>query len=205
MQQLKNFNPPYRARKALLKYTLTAATLLGAHAVMADSYYCSGNGYNGYINTGDSQAQVVAACGQPTSQTTQAAPQTNNTIQYWTYSNQAVTSSKNLSTGSITTQLNQSGPMIVVEITGDKVSNITVNGQPSQTTNACQTGRPISVGNPSSEVMLSCGNPTSTTTSTAPPPANPPQITVWTYNYGNYQNPMVLQFSSDGTLQSVKQ
>jgi hypothetical protein len=204
MKQSKNYSLPCGL---VLKKPFFISTFLLALGIpsYASADFCSGNGYNGYINIGDTQTQVAQACGQPTTQSTQPKPQTNTAVQYWTYSNQKVITSKDLSNGSTTTELQKTGPMIVVQITGDKVTSISVNGQTVAATSACQNGRPIKNGSPSSDVMLSCGNPSNTTTTSTPTSSTPEQLTVWTYNYGAYRAPMVLQFSADGHLQNISQ
>ncbi len=171
------------------------------------AYFCSGNGYNGYINVGDTEEKVIQSCGQPsTAAKKEASSQQDNTVQFWTYSNQKLVTNTNKSTGTITTNIDKSGPMVTLKIAGDKVTDISVDGRPVKTTNQCQTGRTISIGSSSSNVMLACGNPSGVTTSHANPTnsaQSKEKIDVWTYNYGNYRQPLVLEFRN-GQLKTIK-
>lgn len=195
--QSKNF-------KRLFKLiSLTSLSL----SLPAYAYFCSGNGYNGFINVGDTEAKVTQSCGKPSSVTQkQASSQQANTVQFWTYSNQQLITNTNKATGNVTTKIDKSGPMVTVKIAGDKVTEISVDGRTVKSTNQCQTGRTIAVGSTSSNVMLACGNPSGVTTSHASPSSDTQdqeKTDVWTYNYGNYRQPLVLEFSN-GQLKSIK-
>jgi hypothetical protein len=171
--------------------------VLAFYSLPSYAYFCSGNGFNGYINVGDSPAKVMQACGQPTAQTSEQ-PKKPDVVQYWTYSNQALLTTKNMSAGQITSQVKSTGPTIVLKVAGSKVASISVNGQAATTAN-CNARQTIRINNASSDVLLGCGNPNSIATLPNDNASPPPPTPVWTYDYGSYRNPLVLKFSSDGS------
>lgn len=200
---LKNYKTLCTKSKLTRLLCLAASGgVLAFYSLPSYAYFCSGNGFNGYINVGDSPAKVMQACGQPTTQTSEQ-PKKPDVIQYWTYTNQALITTKNMSAGQVTSQVKSTGPMIVVKVAANKVTSISVNGQ-SATTASCNARQTIQINSTSSDVLLGCGNPNSITSESTDNASPPPAIPVWTYNYGSYRNPLVLKFSPDGSkLQSI--
>lgn len=171
------------------------------------AYFCSGNGFNGYINLGDSAAKVAQACGNPSTTAKGGASQKQvATVEYWTYSNEKLFTNTNKATGGVTTVVKRRGPMLVLEITDGKVSQITANGIVTKRA-SCGTGRQITVGARSADILLSCGNPSGRTATHASPnsTANAKnKVITWTYDYGQYRAPLVLEFTN-GQLTKIGQ
>ncbi len=192
-----------KIRTILLSSSALAALLLSQSAW---AYYCSGPQGSGYINIGDSMAQVQQACGAPTAQHNEKAPGTSNvtTTQIWTYMSYTTTEPLTTSTGlgRPNVQVDEGdGPNMVVTIQGGKVTNIAESGQNTQSTNQC--GRPVSVGSSQAQVLQACGQPTNMNTQqqTSQGPAS--EVTVWEYNYGQYRQPLILEFNSRGQLSKI--
>lgn len=198
-----------KSSKRLSKPIKTAVLSAGLWLLSTPGYafFCSGNGFNGYINLGDSEAKVAQTCGNPT---TQAQGGTSlkqvATVEYWTYSNEKLFTNTNKATGGVTTVVKRRGPMLVLQITDGKVSQITANGISTKRA-SCGTGRQITVGAKSADILLSCGNPNGRTATHASPNSTAnanTKITTWTYDYGQYRAPLVLEFTN-GQLTKIGQ
>ena len=197
--RLKNLSKLFK----LIKFSAFTASLL-LLATPSYAYFCSGNGFNGYINVGDTAAQVAKTCGTPTSTGPAQDTKQVSTIEYWTYSNEKLLTKTNRATGSTTTEVHKSGPMLVMQITNGKVSQITANGNPVKNAD-CSTGRTVFIGAKSADVMLSCGNPSGVTTTHGSKQTEPTQkIISWTYDYGQYRTPLILEFTN-GKLSKIGQ
>jgi hypothetical protein len=97
---------------------------------------------------------------------------------------------------------NSGGQTLEVNLLKDKVQSITLNGSSSNAFSICN-GQMIKVGDPSTLVYNSCGNPSQVNHSfvnEAIPSKQPPQE--WLYQADKYQPPFSLTFM-DGTLQSI--
>lgn len=168
-------------------------------SLMADqSFYCPQN--HGYINTGMTPDQVIAACGQPLSQQDSNQPILQRIpVQQLIYNHQGTGTSFfgvwNVPTGSGGTQLQ-------VDIVNNRIKSISVNGSDTNAFSICN-GANIQVGDQVGKVYGSCGSPSvvnNTFINQIVPTTQKPQV--WIYQPGQYQSPITLTFVN-GKLQSI--
>lgn len=206
---------------------LIAGALGCVVSMNAFGFYCSTSGGNGYINVGDTMDAVTAACGAATSVGQPTADSNNavTTVQYWMYSNAKVENSQFHSTTNPTNVV-QMAPPQVIEVTNNKVTNITQNSQGVNQA-SCQQGGVIRIGESATQLMEDCGKPTSINTeqskgdnsSAGTSTSNSggdnsdnggdnssqndlSQNATWSYDLGPDQPPLTLEFQ-DGQLKSI--
>jgi hypothetical protein len=184
-----------------MRLKLTTSLLLSflPFSLLADqSYYCPQN--HGYISTGMTTEQVIAACGQPLSQQDSNQPILQKIpVQQLIYNNQGTSNAFygvwNIPTGS-------GGAQLEVDVVNNQVKLIKVNSSSTNAFSICK-GAQIEVGDPVGKVYGSCGSPSvvnNTYINQIVPTAHKPQI--WIYLPGEYQPPISLTFV-DGKLQSI--
>ena len=184
--------------KHISKVALSFSVLLISQSAFA--YYCSTQAGQGYINVGDSMAQVQQACGNATNaQTQDTANKEFKTTEYWMYSNAKVANSVSYGTFKTQTNVTQEASPAVFQIENGIVTGITDNGSNVQSVKTC--GPAIKVGDSSKNVLSSCGNPTSTNMQNKPSDKKN-KITTWTYDQGQFSQPLVLEFT-DGKLSKI--
>ena len=175
---------------------------MSAHAV--DSFYCPEN--HGYIHLGMTDEQVMSACGQPSDiqQSKQSATiKVPVTQLIYTVLNQGAVYEGLDSTYQMWSLPSGSkGVTLQVNIMGDKVTGISMNGSSSNAMSVCGD-TPIQIGDSVDAVYSACGSP-STSNQTyinqdIPGKAKP---VVWTYSMGPYQASFHLTFLN-GILQSI--
>lgn len=182
-----------------LKHVISLIAFAAPLSVFADqSFYCPQN--HGYISTGMTQDQVIAACGQPLSQQDSNQPVFQKIpVQQFIYNNQGADTAFygvwNIPTGS-------GGTSLQVNIVNNQVRSITVNGSDSNAFSICN-GVSVQVGDPVGKVYGACGAPAvvnNTYMNQIVPTAQKPQV--WIYQPGQYQPTVSLTFV-DGKLQSI--
>ena len=199
---------PLNFRFIMLKYWFTLTSIVLATAVhAADSFYCPQN--HAYINVGMSQAEVSAACGEPTSRKAGA-----NTVNQQVPVIQLIYSTINsgpvdfypgidpiykqwsLPSGS-------QGINVQVNIIDNKVASISINQEPANGLSACSGGS-FQVGDDISAVTNACGSPNIVNNSYIEQPV-PKELQPenWTYANLPYQPPVTLTFIK-GVLQSIQ-
>jgi hypothetical protein len=182
-----------------LQCTISLLSLAASFTVMASqSVYCPQN--HGYIRLGMTPDQVIAACGQPSSQQDSNQPVYQQIpVQQLVYNNQGTSSAFygvwNLPTGT-------GGAQLQVDVMNNKVQAIKLNGSDNNAFSICG-GASIQVGDPVSKVYGACGSPSitnNTFTKIAVPTQQKPVI--WIYQPGQYQPSISLTFVN-GKLQSI--
>lgn len=167
------------------------------------AYFCSTSTGRGYINLGDSMAQVTQMCGTPTStQVTEVPDGSFSTVEYWSYTRLKVTRAVPLGVNQPDPQVAALGPSITFEIQNGQVTAISENGQASTMTEQC--GIPIAIGATADTILSNCGTPTSTNMQNTPNKKTK-KITSWVYDRGQYTTPLTLQFDETGALAAINE
>lgn len=183
---------------------LTVAALIQTSA-MADTVYCPQK--SGFIKTGMTQNEVIAACGQPISKQQVNSPVTQKIpVQQFIYTS--------LNTGSVYPGLNpmyyqqwslpsgSTGINLTIDIINGKVSSINMNGSSTNAMSVCG-GANVQVGASVSQVYTACGSPSmvnNTFINQVIPSNTRPEV--WVYQVNQYQSPISLTFVN-GKLQSI--
>jgi hypothetical protein len=183
---------------------LTVAVLIHTSA-MADTIYCPQK--SGFIKTGMTENEVIAACGQPLSKQESNDPPTQKVpVQQLVYTA--------LNTGSVYPGLNpmyydqwslpsgSTGINLTVDIINDKVSSIKMNGSSTNAMSVCG-GNDVQIGDSVRKLYAACGGPSmvNNTFINQVIPSNT-QPEVWIYQVNQYQSPIRLTFVN-GKLQSI--
>ena len=199
---------PLNFRFIMFKYWFALTSIVLSTVVdAADSFYCPQN--HGYINLEMSQAEVIAACGEPTSRkaganaVTQQVPVVQliySTINYGPVDFypciDPIYKQWSLPSGS-------QGINVQVNIINNKVASISINQQPANGLSACSGGS-FQVGDDISAVTNACGSPNIINDSYIDQPvAKELQPENWTYNNLDYQPPVTLTFIN-GRLKSIQ-
>lgn len=180
--------------------------MLPAIVYASDSYYCPQK--HAYINVGMNQAQVIAACGQPTTVRTSNNPvlqQIPVTQLIYTKLNQGavdfypglnpVYDMWSLPSGS-------SGTSLEVDIINDQINSIRINGSDSNAASICEGGS-MQIGDSVSKLYNACGAPSMVNqTYINKPVAAQEKPQVWIYTIDQYQPSVTLTFVN-GILQSI--
>jgi len=158
------------------------------------AYYCSTSSGSGYINIGDSMAEVKSNCGAPTSvQISEVKDQSFSTTEYWLYNRTQVSNSIPLGIEQPDARVT-AGKTFSFAISNSKVKSISVNGNSVQSTKNC--GRPINIGTDADTVLSLCGKPSNTNVENTPSD-NKVKVTTLVYDQGEYQNTLKLEFIDD--------
>ena len=189
-------------RIRLVMLSIALWPLTGA---LADQLYCPA--HSGYINTGMSEAQVVAACGKPLAKQSPSVPVTQRVqVKQLIYTA--------LNQGSVYPGLNSAfytqwslpsgttGIGLTIEVVNDKVVNVSVNGDSTKAMSLCGQSS-IQAGTPLSQVYSACGSPmmmNNTYVDQVIPSKAKPEV--WMYQINSYGAPVSLTFAN-GTLQSI--
>ncbi|MFC3908538.1 DUF2845 domain-containing protein [Legionella dresdenensis] len=196
------------------RMAITALMLLPCFLWAAQSIYCPQN--HGYINVGMTEAQVVAACGQPLSKQESNKPvmvqvpmlqlyfnnQGANRAFYGVWAIPIGIGNPNRSGYKPFGGNSGGGVKVETDIVDNKVKAIRINGTDVNAFSVCR-GTNIQVGDQVGMVYGACGTPSliNRTFIYQPVPSrNKPQI--WVYQASQYQSPMSLTFV-DGKLQSI--
>ena len=186
----------------LIRLSILIAT---SGSAMAGSLYCPQNA--GYINTGMTADEVLAACGPPlTKQQSNASVTEKVPVKQLLYTS--------LNTGSVYPGLNaayydqwslpsgSNGLDVDIDIVNDKVSAFSINGSNTNAMSVCG-GSSIQVGSSINQVYTACGTPNVVNNSfinQSIPSNSKPEI--WIYQFNQYQSPVSLTFIN-GKLQSI--
>jgi hypothetical protein len=184
---------------------MMSVSFLVVPPIMAQSLYCPQN--SGYINTGMTQQQVMAACGQPLAKqesnnpVTQKVPVTQ--LIYTTLNQGSVYSGLN---SAFYTQWNlpsgTAGIGLEINIMNNKVSSIKINGSGTNAMSVCG-GKSVQIGDNANVVYSACGSPSMVNNSyinQVVPSNTKPEV--WIYQVNQYQSPISLTFIN-GKLQSI--
>jgi len=186
---------------------LTVGFLLLPLVSQADnSYYCPQN--HAYIDVGMTEAQVLAACGQPTSvraSSNAVVEQIPVTQLIYTSLNQGAVyfypginplyNMWSLPSGS-------QGTNVEVNLIHDQITSIKINGSGTNALSVCEGGS-VQIGDNVAQLYRACGGPSLVNNTyinqTVPSSARPQ---VWTYTIDQYQPSISLTFVN-GILQSI--
>lgn len=192
-------------------------TLIPVYAHAA-AYYCSTGAGNGYINLGDTIAQVQQACGAPTqTQQSEVRQQQTSKVEYWLYQNNEAQASHQSpvatlsqpvgdqpTLGNLQVSTQSQGPNVVFKVENKTISGISRDGINTNIYSACSSGTSVQVGGSIEQLIASCGQPSfiNTQDSNTSVSVTPTMVTTWTYDLGGYTAPLVLQFT-DGKLVKI--
>jgi hypothetical protein len=199
---------PLNFRFIMLKYLFAFTSIVWVSVVQADdSFYCPQN--HAYIEVGMSRAQVLAACGEPTSRKTGA-----NTVIQQIPVVQLIY--KTLNSGPVdfypgidpiykqwSLPSGSQGISLQVDTINNKVSKISINQEPTNGVNLC-SGGVFQIGSDISDVIAACGSPdavNNTYINQSVPKEEQPEN--WSYDNLPYQNGVTLTFINDA-LQSIQ-
>lgn len=121
----------------------------------AQTIYCPAN--HTYISVGMTQADVIDACGQPTSKKTSDEPLTKKIPVLQLIYNNVGTQKAFYGVWVLPVGVEQ-GLRIEVDVIDNKVHAVRVNGEDKPAFSICG-GAPIVEGDPVSKVYAACGNP----------------------------------------------
>jgi hypothetical protein len=187
-----------------MKKLLALSTLLIATTAQAASFYCSTQGGNGYVNTGDSMQKVQATCGNPTSTSQQ---QTSNVmqqqIQTWIYAPRILNNTNNNSIYGSQSNINNQGPSVSFQVINNQVTAISSSQQGQVKQWNCPGGT-VGVGANANQLANACGQPTTVNNNSQQVSVQPHNIVYWSYQVNQYSKPIVMQFQ-DGYLVQVGQ
>ncbi len=182
------------------------AMILPLAAQSADSFYCPQQ--HAYINVGMTQAQVTAACGQPTSiraSSTAVVQQIPVTQLIYTTLNQGAISyypGLNSTYSMWSLPSGSQGTSVEVDLINNQITSMKINGSGTNALSICQGGS-IQIGDDINKVFNACGSPSNINNTyinkTVPSSANPQ---VWFYTVDQYQPTISLTFIN-GILQSI--
>lgn len=153
-----------------------------AYAATFPSYYCDSTFQT--VKVGDTAMAVQAACGQPTTSTTNQVPVvTPTTTTQWIYS-LGLFSIKGVSYSlpTLTIQFDSNQRVIQIERSNSLVSS-----------GYCAASGVINIGDPMNTVLLTCGQPNFTSVHQQPITTTK-DVTEWTYNFGPYKPQIIFDF-----------
>lgn len=183
-----------------------SGSMLSLSLANAQQVYCPQ--HSKYIDLGMTQAEIIAACGQPLSKQTSDTPaMVKVPVKQLIYTA--------LDGGSVYPGLNSafytqwslpsgtSGINLEVDVINNKVSSFSINGSSTNAINLCGDAN-IQEGDSIDKVYSACGSPAMVNDSYENqmlPSKNNPEL--WIYQLHQYQTPISLTFV-DGKLQSIK-
>lgn len=178
-----------------------------ASIASADPFYCPQNSQ--YINIGMSQSDVIQACGEPQNvKKSKKSAVKKVPVSQLTFN--VSTQSIGLTAGTRTPGIQSgafyanSGPLstLVVTVSEDKITNISLNGASTQSASIC--GGSFAVGDPGSNAIASCGDPTAVNNTYKNVNTDKiDEVETWSYSPGNYQPSFQLTFV-DGALSAIQ-
>ncbi|MCH9755767.1 MAG: DUF2845 domain-containing protein [Gammaproteobacteria bacterium] len=168
-------------------------------------FYCPKN--HGYVRIGMTEAQVLSACGEPTSKVkskhaaVEQVPVTQ--LIYSTLNPDPVYRGYELIYNTWSLPVGSYGNNLEVDIIDNKISNIRFNGKDTNASSVC-SNRSFAVGDLADKVFSACGNPSLTNKSfinrTVKSKSKPE---TWTYYIDQYQPTFKLIFM-DGKLRAIE-
>lgn len=168
-------------------------------------FYCPQK--HGYIRIGMSESEVLAACGQPSSQekSKQAAVEQVPVMQliYTTLNPDPVYRGYKYVYSMWSLPVGSSGSSLEVDVVNKKITAIRFNGENTNASSVC-SNRSFSVGDPADKVFTACGNPSlvnRTFQNQKIKSKNKP--VTWIYSSDPYQPTFRLIFL-DGTLRAIE-
>lgn len=163
--------------------------LLFSTSSLANVFYCPNN--HQYIQIGDTQAQVQAACGNPSHTTSRTRRDTQPVVvQTWIFNHD------------IYLQRELRKPEFGIQLKNNIVSGITVSGHVVSGTTLCDNVHSIKIGDPIAKVSALCGEPFHISHSEEPEVKGVKSVVIWRYDFGPYQKPATLEFE-DGLLIAI--
>ncbi|NNM60490.1 MAG: DUF2845 domain-containing protein [Legionellales bacterium] len=193
--------------KQLCSLTMLLGFCVLSPLAQADSYYCSTQGGNGYINTGDSIQKVQTTCGAPTTNVQQQTPTTaQQQNESWVYS-AGMTTPPNTNGFVISPQVartNEVVPAITFQIVNNQITSISSANHGSASQFRCPTtGQTIQIGATTDQLVKACGEPTTRDRSTQQVNVPAHVVNTWSYQVNSYSKPLILQFQ-DGVLVKIQ-
>ena len=161
-----------------------------------------------YIDLGDTFDQVTQACGKPTSASTKQIPAVTKTpTEQWIYDGNGANQGEPIS-GSYTLPYNlehdlMRAPKLTITFAHDKVTSVTLDSQEVGATSLCDNS-PVNKGDSMDTVQSLCGTPIFRNTGSQQTFSGLVELTIWTYQRGPDQAPLVLQFE-EGKLTKILQ
>ena len=181
------------------------ATLLLLFSNSAFAFYCSTATGNGYINIGDSMAQVKQNCGMPNQEQVNEVPASSaiTTTQYWLYENIQVLEESPLAVEGPYRSVSRQGPSFVIQVKNNVVTAITQGNESVESTNQCDQGV-VRVGDSIDRLISACGKPSFVNVESGQGGQETPKkkVTTWTYQSNSYAAPLTLEFE-DGKLTKI--
>lgn len=163
-----------------------------SQASFAANYYCPNT--SRYISTGQTAEVVEQNCGAPTKKiNSEKQAQKTVKIQQWFY---------NFTSGPDPKTNNR--PDTVFTIQDGKVTGITLNNQPVDSTAVCDGKTILKIGDSGKQVKAICKGPGFTNVGEKTQAGKKSKIMQWIYIYGPYQPQVILEFE-EGKLTSIKQ
>lgn len=187
-----------------MKKSLSFCLIFAAGCAIASPGYIACPNSTNYIQTGDSMASVSSACGQPanTQAIKQPKQQTQKQVQ-WVYNyRQSNANQTTNQPGSNQPQYHNS--MTVNFSPSNKVTSITVNGNPVQSTNYCDPSQNISIGTTNLVVRQLCGQASLIQTVNAKVSTATEKVVKWNYP-GQGLSPSLQLTFINGNLTNIKQ
>lgn len=189
------------------KWAVIIGCLIYSQTALADPFYCTEN--NEYINVGMNVMDVRQACGTPQSvQKSQRMGTRKVPVAQLTFN--IATATTGSYAGTFTPGIQSSnfqvntGPLttLIVEVSNNKITDISLNGQSAQSVSICGGGS-FGVGDPPASAINSCGSPVSENdTYKNVSTGQEQQVETWTYQPADYQPAFQLIFV-DGALSQI--
>ncbi|NKB46595.1 MAG: DUF2845 domain-containing protein [Legionellales bacterium] len=183
--------------KNLLKVGIASVALLSQSMLWAqmETFYCPTGGQ--YANKGMSEAQVIAACGEPDAKQLLDEPaMQQEKVEEIIY---ALPIENLYEYNRIMNPKRGGGGYIPISFTilKNKVVSIEVDDDEVESTSLCQRrGVQVKIGDTRRRVISLCGNPSFTNKTTRSIPlgdGNVP-VSIWTYDFGPYQPKAYMRF-----------
>jgi hypothetical protein len=186
---------------SLMWIMFTASTSFAEQA----PFYCPKN--HGYVRIGMTEAEVLSACGHPTSRVkskhaaVEQVPVTQ--LIYTTLNPEPVYRGYELIYNTWSLPIGSTGSSLEVNIIDNKISSIQFNGEGTNASSVCGN-RSFAVGDLANTVFTACGSPSLVNkTFINRPVKGKAKPETWTYYVDQYQPTFKLIFL-DGTLHAIE-
>lgn len=172
-----------------LGFFINILLLLSAHAATVYSYTCAQTYRT--VQVGNTMDAVRAACGEPTSNTTQDTPvNTPIEVTQWVY-----TASVKIKDNTV------SIPVLAITFQNQRVSQIEKTSIAAPVSTYCASPGAINVGDSQTNVLAVCGQPNIVNSKQKANTATK-QVTRWIYNFGPYKPQVIFDFEG-GVLKQI--
>ncbi len=187
-----------------IKLPIIAGLLILPYTAMAADVYCPQK--SGHINVGMTEAQVIAACGDPIATKESNRPATQKVplkqLIYTSLNRDARPECTYDLYNIYSLPCGSTGLTLKIDIINEKVVNVNIDGTGSNATSICG-GVDIQLGANENDVYAACGSPnTVNETFLNQPIPSDKKPKVWLYQIDQYHKPITLTFVN-GKLQSI--